>query len=97
MKSRHRQTQAKNGKKKRESNKNEVDGKALLDEGAEVQSPNRKVIPVESEETQDNAKESFNLSREEAGEISFVPSAISIPQKPMFWCDNRCSHKALRF
>ena len=29
--------------------------------------------------------------------LSFVPSAISIPRGPMFWCDNRCSDKALRF
>ena len=26
-----------------------------------------------------------------------MPSAISIPQKPMFWCDNRCSEDALSF
>ena len=42
-------------------------------------------------------KESLDLSREEAGEISFVPSAISIPQRRMFGCDNRCSDKALSF
>ena len=35
--------------------------------------------------------------REEAEEKSFVPSALSIPRGPMFWCDNRCSDKALRF
>ena len=68
-----------------------------VNEGAEIQSPKRKVIRVESEETQDYVRESWNLSRDEAEEISFVPSAISIPQKPMFWCDNRCSDKALRF
>ena len=60
-------------------------------------SPKRKVIRVESEETQDYARESLDISREEAEEISFVPSAISIPQRPMFWCNNRCSDKALRF
>ena len=37
------------------------------------------------------------MSWDEAEEISFVPSAISILQRPMFWCDNRCSDKALRF
>ena len=42
-------------------------------------------------------RESLNLSREEAEEVSFVPSALSIPQGPMFWCDNRCSNKVLRF
>ena len=30
-------------------------------------------------------------------EISFVPSAISVPQKPLFRCDNRCSEKTLSF
>ena len=34
---------------------------------------------------------------EEAEEISFVPSAISVPPKPMFRCDNRCSEKAISF
>ena len=48
-------------------------------------------------ETQDYVRESLNLSREEAEEIRFVPSAIGIPQRPMFWCDNRCSGKALSF
>ena len=51
----------------------------------------------ESEETQDYERESLNLSREEAEEIRFVPSALSIPRGPMFWCDNRWSDKALRF
>ena len=35
--------------------------------------------------------------QEEAEEISFVPSAISIPQKPLFHCDNQCSEKTLSF
>ena len=52
---------------------------------------------VESEETQDNVRESLDLSREEAEEVSFVPSGISTPRKPLFWCDNRCSEKALSF
>ena len=55
----------------------------------------RKVIRVGSEETQDYVRDSLNLCREEAEEISFVPGAISIPQRPMFWYDNRCSDKAL--
>ena len=36
-------------------------------------------------------RDSLNLSRAEAEDISFVPSALSIPRGPMFWCDNRCS------
>ena len=43
-----------------------------------------KVITVESEETQDYVRETLDLSREKAEEISFVPSAISFPQRPMF-------------
>ena len=51
------------------------------------------------EETQDYVRESLNLSQEEeeAEEIGFVASAVSIPRGPLFWCDNRCSNKALRF
>ena len=59
--------------------------------------PKRKVIRVEPEETQDYVRESLDLSREEAEEISFVPSTISIPRGLMLWCDNRCSDKAIRF
>ena len=55
--------------------------------------PKRKVIRVESKETQDSVRESLNQSREAAEEVRFVPSAISIPQRPMFWCDNRCSDR----
>ena len=62
----------------------------------ESQSPKRKVIRVESEETQDYVRESLNVSQEEE-EISFVPSALSVPRGPMFLCDNRCSEKALTF
>ena len=65
--------------------------------GKRVQSPKRKVIRLESEETQENVRESSIVSWEEAEETSFVPSALSIPRGPMFWCDNRCSDKTLRF
>ena len=77
--------------------KRRVNGKALLEDGAEVQSPERKCIRVESEETQHHVRESLNLVREEAEETSFVPSALSFPRGPLFWCDNRCSDKALKF
>ena len=39
---------------------------------------------MESEETQDNVREAMVLIQEEAEEMSFVPSAISVPQKPLF-------------
>ena len=55
------------------------------------------MIRVDSEETQDCVRELLNLSPEDAEELSFVPSAISMPRGPMFWCDNRCSDKAHRF
>ena len=98
--SRHGQVQAKMARKERENQtkmEEKINEKALGDEGAEVQSPKRKVIRVESEETQDYVRESLNLSQEEAEEISFVPSALSIPRGPIFWYDNRCSKQALRF
>ena len=57
-----------------------VNEKASREEGAEVQSPRRKVIRVESEETEDYVRESLKLSLEEAEEMSFVPSALSIPR-----------------
>ena len=37
------------------------------------------------------------MNQEEAGEISFVRSAISATQKPLFRGDNQCSEKTLRF
>ena len=85
--SRHGHARAKMARKERENQtkmEEEVDGKSPVDEGVEVQSPKRKVIRVESEETQDYVRESLNLSREEAEELSFVPSAISIPRGQCF-------------
>ena len=84
----HEQTQV-------ESTRREREGPG--EEGEEIKCPKREVIRVESEEMQDYVKESLDLSREEAEEISFVPSAISVPQRPLFRCDNRCSDKTLSF
>ena len=88
--SRHRHARADMARKERE-NQTRMEKKAK-----ESKSPKRKVFRVESEETKDYVKESLNVSWDEAEEISFVSSAISIPQRPMFWRDNRCSDKALR-
>ena len=52
---------------------------------------------MESEETQDYVREANDMDQEEGEEISFVPSAISVPQKPLFRCDNQCSEKILSF
>ena len=60
------------------------------EEGEEIKSPKRKTIRVESEETQDYAREAKDTDQEEAEELSFSPSAISVPRKPMFRCDNQC-------
>ena len=57
----------------------------------------RKIIRVDSKETQDYVREAKDVDQEEAEEMSFVPSAISVPQKPSFRCDNQCSEKTLSF
>ena len=84
----HERTQAKSSRRESE---------APGEEGEEVKSPKRNVIRVESQETQDYVREAMDLSQKEAEEISFVPSAISVPPKPLFRCDKRCSEKALSF
>ena len=43
----------------------------------------RKVIRVESEETQDYVCETLAISQEEAEEMGFVPSALSEPRGPV--------------
>ena len=79
--SHHERAQAKSTRRERE---------APGEEGEEINnSPKSKVIRMETEEPQDCVRESSNLGRDEAQEISFVLCAISTPQKPMFWCDNR--------
>ena len=65
------------------------------EEGDEVKSPKRKVIQVESVEAHDCVKEANDMNQEKAEEKSFVPSAISVPQRPSFRCDNPCSEKTL--
>ena len=62
----------------------------------EAQGPKRRVIRVESEETQDHMRETLAISLEEADEIGSVPSALSEPRGAFFWCDNRCNDVAVR-
>ena len=90
--------------KGRESRKEGVAGEAwsedsakMQGEGAEGHNPKRKVIWVESEETQDHVSQSSGLSVEEEEELGWVPSAISIAQRPICKCDNHCSDKALGY
>ena len=57
----------------------------------------RKVKKIKSPETQDHVGEAKSTDQEEVQELSFVPSAISVPQKMIFRCDNHCSEKTLSF
>ena len=52
---------------------------------------------MESEETQDYVREAKSTEQEEMEERIFVPSAVSVPQKPLFRCDNQCSEKTLSY
>ena len=52
---------------------------------------------MESEDTQHCVGEANDMDQEEAEETSFVPSAISVSQKPLFRCGNQCSTKTLSF
>ena len=61
----------------------------------EIESPKRKMIRVESEETQDYVREAKSAEQEEMEERRFTPSAVSVPQKLLFCCDNQCSEKTL--
>ena len=63
---RYEQVRAKTRRKERENQANmeeKVDGDAPSEDGAEIQSPKRKVIRVEPEETQDYVRDALNLSR----------------------------------
>ena len=59
--------------------------------------PEGKTFRVESEETQDYVREAKDTGQEEAEGLSFVPSAISAPRKPMFRSDSQKSEKTLSF
>ena len=74
----------------------EMDGDVRQEESVEIQSPKRKVIRAE-EETQDYVRETLAFSQEEAEKMGFVPSALGEPRGPIFWSDNRCSEKAIRY
>ena len=42
-------------------------------------------------------REAKSTDQEEVEELSFVPSAISVPQKMIFCCDSQCSEKTISF
>ena len=52
---------------------------------------------MESEETQDHVREAKSTECEDEEERTFVPSAVSVPLKPLFRCDNQCSGKTLSY
>ena len=62
-----------------------------------MKSEKRSVIRVGSEETKDYVREAKSAEQEEVEEWIFVPSAISVPQKPLFRVDNQCSEKIISF
>ena len=66
-----------------------VEGK-MLNEGEEIRSPKRKVIRVESEETQDYVTEEKSTEYEEEEERTFVPT-VGVLLKPLFRFDNQRS------
>ena len=72
-------------------------GREMLNEGEEMRSQKRKVIRVESEETQDCVREEKRTEFEGEEERTFVPSAVSVPLKPLFRCDSQCSGKTLNY
>ena len=72
----------------------EVDEESCQEEIAEIQSPKRKVIRVESKETRYYVCEVLEISQEEAEALAFVPSE---PRGAIYLCDNRCSEKAVRY
>ena len=69
----------------------------MLNEDEEIRSPKRKVIRVESEETQNYVKEGRSTEQEEEEQRTFVPSAVSVPIKLLFRCDRQCSEKTLSY
>ena len=55
------------------------------------------MIRVESEETQDYVREERSTEFEEEEERTFIPSAVSVPLKPLIRCDRHCSEKTLSY
>ena len=55
------------------------------------------MIRMESEETQDHVREAQSTEYEEEEERTFVPSAVTVPIKRMFRCDNQCSEKTFSY
>ena len=78
-----------------EASKHAQAGREMLNDDEEIRSPKRKIIRVESEETQDCVREEKSTEQEEEQKRTFVPSAVSVPPKLLFRCDKQCSEKTL--
>ena len=85
---------AREEKEKLKEDEVEVDVDALQGESLVTKSSERKVIRVESEETQGYVCGTLAISQEEVEETAFVPSALSEPRGSIYFCDNRCSDKS---
>ena len=59
----------------------------MLNEGEEIRSRKRKMIRVESEETQDYVRKEKITEFEEEKQRTFMPSAVGVPLKPLLRCD----------
>ena len=93
--------------------RNEVDGVSVNPEGESHHEQTRTRANITRKEREDQAQNAageegrggsesteeqlFGWTLRRRRIMCFVPSAISIPRGPMFWCDNRCSDTALRF
>ena len=88
------------GESRREQVEAKLSGRereAPNEEGDEIKTQKRKLIRVESEETQDYVREAKSTKHEEEEERTFVQRAVSVPLKPLFRCDNQCSEKTLSY
>ena len=75
----------------------EVDDAVPQEASVEIQSRKRKVSRVESGGTHDYVRETLAISQEETEEVGFVSSALGEPREVIYWCDHRCSEKAIRY
>ena len=60
----------------------EMDDDVPQEKSIVIQSPKRKVVRLESEETQDFVRETLAISQEQAEQMGFVPSALGEPRGP---------------
>ena len=95
----HKSARAKNAYEESEKPKEaemEVYHAVPQEASVEIQSRKRNVVRVETDETHDYVRETLAISQEDAEEVGFVPSALGEPREVTYWCDHRCSEKAIR-